>query len=65
MMRQTWLGFGVGLGLGALALCGVVYKALDLHRRRHAQRELEGRLDTWEGEGGAPLPASMARTAQG
>ena len=62
-MTRSWLG--VGLGLGALALFGFVYKAIDHQRQRRAQRELEQRLDTWEGEGGAPVPASMPRAAPG
>jgi hypothetical protein len=62
-MTRSW--FGVGLGLGVLALCGFLYKALDHQRQRRAQQELEKRLDTWEGEGGAPLPASMPQGARG
>lgn len=62
-MTRSWLG--VGLGLGALALCGFVYKAIDHQRQRRAQQELEKRLDTWEGEGGAPLPGSMPQAARG
>ena len=62
-MMRSWLG--VGLGLGALALCGFVYRAIDRQRRRRAEQELEKRLDTWEGEGGAPLPGSMPQAARG
>jgi hypothetical protein len=65
MMTRSRFGVGVGLGLGALALCGVVYKAVSHQRRQRAEHELEGRLETWEAEGGAPLVASMPRAAQG
>jgi hypothetical protein len=50
---------GIGVGLGALALGGICYKAIDRQRRRRGQKELDQRLDTWEAEGGAPVPARM------
>ena len=50
---------GVGLGLGALALGSIMYKAADQLRRRRESEELDQRLDTWEAEGGAPPPQPM------
>ena len=48
---------GIGVSLGALALGGICYKAIDRQRRRRGKKELDQRLETWEAEGGAPLPA--------
>jgi hypothetical protein len=50
-MNRTVIG--VGMGLGALALGGIVYTAVDRQRRRRAAQEQAERIATWEEEGGS------------
>jgi len=50
-MNRTMIG--VGVGLGALALGGIVYSAVDRQRRRRTTAEDAERVAAWEDEGGA------------
>lgn len=53
MTKQAVIG--VGVGIGALALGGMLYRTLERERQRRATQEHAEWVATWEEEGGALL----------
>ena len=53
MTKQAVIGIGVGIG--ALALGGMLYRTLERERQRRSAQEHAEWIATWEEEGGALL----------